>query len=90
MYNNQGVRALCVGVLHQAARDLQKEPKRDCTTSKVKQDIINGGLRLYLDLLNIDFSEQEFINKARNFKKGSHIINHQIQFNKRKKKKGRR
>ncbi len=72
--NNQGVKALCVAILHQAARDLNKNQKVESYSSRVENDVLNGGIQLYMDLLNLKFTGEDFIKKAKGFKPSKHII----------------
>ena len=72
--NNHGVKALCVAVLHQTAKDLNKNQKVENYSSRVENDVLNGGIQLYMDLLNLKFTGEDFIKKARGFKPSKHII----------------
>lgn len=91
MLNDIGVRALCVGVLHQAVRDVQNSATKDGKPSKVEREILNGGVELYLNLLDMDYySPEEFISKAKKMKKNKHIVTHsRSEYNKRKRKRNK-
>lgn len=88
MLDDVGVRALCVGVLHQAVRDVQNSVRQDGKCSKVEREILKGGVELYLNLLDMDYySPEEFIAKAKQTKKNKHIVTHsRREYNKRKRK----
>lgn len=86
MLNDMGVRALCVGVLHQTVRDVQKSANKDGKPSKVEREILQGGIELYINLLDMDYYSPElFIQKAKEAKKNKHIVTHsRAEANKRK------
>ena len=69
MLNSEGVRALSYAVIYQAARDLKQASNENYILSKTEREIKNGGLQLYMDLVGIDVSPEEFIKKLTSNKK---------------------
>ena len=76
-------------MLHQAVRDVQNSAMQAGKCSKVEREILNGGVELYLNLLDMDYySPEEFIAKAKQTKKNKHIVTHsRSEYNKRKRNK---
>lgn len=61
--SDDSVKALAGAVLVQAAKDI--DAQRNADYKSAERDVRDGGADLYLDIIGLDISGEEFIRRAR-------------------------